>query len=119
MLALHFAECRPISQSEVLRILARPRMNGRGEWLTAWAAGGEAGAMASDQAGEACMWRAAWQRGRAVVEMQLGDQSSILSHCQTCACFHTGRCEGLSCICKELAARRGDAVPLEVGAHAA
>jgi len=89
VLASHFAECRPISQSEVLRILARPRMDGRGEWLTAWAAGGEAGAMASDQAGEACMWRAAWQRGRAVVEMQLGDQSSILSHCQTCACFHS------------------------------
>ena len=82
MLALHFAECRPISQSEVLRILARPRMNGRGEWLTVWAAGGEAGAMASDQVGEACMWRAAWQRqrGRAGVEMRFGDQSSILSH---------------------------------------
>ena len=28
----------------------------------AWAAGGEAGVEASGQAGEACRWRAAWER---------------------------------------------------------
>ena len=41
----------------------------------AWVVGGEAGMDASGQAGEACRWRAVWERGRAGasadVEMRL------------------------------------------------
>ena len=33
----------------------------------AWAAGGEAGVEASGQGGEACWWRAAWERGLRLV----------------------------------------------------
>ena len=41
----------------------------------AWAASGEAGVEASGQAGEACRWRAAWERGRAGVEVCHGAHS--------------------------------------------
>ena len=47
------------------------RLRGGGSWWKrkaaafergAWATGGEAGVEASGQAGEACLWRAAWER---------------------------------------------------------
>ena len=36
----------------------------------AWAAGGEAGMEASGQAGEVCLWRAAWERGAGLARVR-------------------------------------------------